>query len=186
MSEMQPEPTPYAIPMQDVAREEFEKWRFNIDEILMEKEYNLLGYFWDKTAKNKDGTLGSWIQKGEPRVNEAGAKAIITAMGGVINKVSMLTQLNIDEILMETRTLAINLNRLFFLHHVEYNIKSPTDGQALLWDVIWFAFNGLKQSEGAAAMKSLAEAGQTIRHVYTETAPAKGGGLLHLPGRKSG
>ncbi len=180
MADFQQDQVPSAVPMQDQSREEFERWRFNIDDLLIEKEYNLLGYFWDKTAKGGDG---EWIQKGEARVNEKGAKAIITAIGGVVNKVSTLTQLTIDEILMETRTLAINLNRLFFLHHEDYAIKSPSDGQALLWDVIWFAFNGLKQSEGAAAMHSLAEGGQTIRHVYTEES-SKGGGFMHL-GRKS-
>lgn len=165
--------------MVDSSREEFEKWRFNIDDLLIEKEYNLLGYFWDKSEK--DGQ-GAWMQKGEARVNEKGAKAIITAIGGVVNKISTLTQLNIDEILMETRMLAINMNRLFFLHHEDYGIKSPTDGQAILWDIIWFAFNGLKQSEGAAAMKSLAEIGPTTKHIYQE-GPSSKQSLLHIPGR---
>lgn len=173
----------YAMPMQEPAREEFERWRFTIDDILIEKENNLLGFFWDKTANNGNG---QWVQKGEAQVNEAGAKAIITAMAGVVNKISTLTQLDVDQILMETRMLAMNLNRKFFLHHEEYGIRTPTDGQSLLWEIVFFAFNGLKQSEGAAAMKSLAEAGQTIRHVYQDQGSQSKQGFVHLPGGKNG
>lgn len=169
----------YAMPVADYNREEFERWRFTIDDILVEFEYNLLGYFWDKTA---DSGKGAWSQKGKARVNEEGAKAIIMEMGGIINKISTLTTLNIDEILMETRMLAINLNRMFFLHHDAYGIETPTDAQALLWHVVFFVFNGLKQSEGAIAMRSLAEAGRTIRHVYTEQGGGKQG-FFHMPGK---
>lgn len=181
MPEQYEQQAPYAVGLQDDTREEFERWRFSIDDIIIEKEYNLLGFFWDKSAKKGEG---AWVESGEARVNKVGAKAIISAMSTYVSKISTLTQLNIDEILMEVRMLATNLNRLFLLHHEKYGIKSPTDGQTLLWDIVWFAFNGLKQSEGGAAMKSLAEAGQTIRHVYTEQPAPSKGGLLHLPGRK--
>jgi len=163
----------------DNSREEFERWRFNIDDLLVEKEKNLLGLFWDSTENNG---RGAWVKKGESRVNEKGAKAIITTISGVVNKISTLSQLNIDEIMMEIKMLHDNLNRLFFLHHDEYGIKSPSDSRAILWEIVFFSFNGLKQSEGAAAMKSLAEIGPTARHIYQEV-PAQKQGFLHLPGR---
>lgn len=171
------EMSPLAMQMASTGREEFEKWRFNIEDILNDKEYNLRGYFWDRTANKGEG---AWVQKGIPRVNQTGAKAILSQIP--INKITSLTTLDIDEILVEVKTLAFNLNRMFFLHHDLYGIQSPTDGQALLWDIIWFTFNGLKQSEGAVAMKSLAEVGPTTRHIYQET-PQGSKGFLHL-GRK--
>lgn len=172
---------PYAMPIADQRTNEFEKWRFDIEDILIEKEYNLLGYFWDKSAKEGEG---AWVAEGEARVNKIGAKAIITAMGGTVNKISVLTQLNIDEILMEVKMLAINLNRLFFLHHEKYGLTSPSDAQDLLWQLVFFALNGLKQSEGAASMKAIAEAGRTMRHIYIDEGQKGGQGLLHIPRRK--
>lgn len=171
---------PYAMPIAEQRSDEFEKWRFDIEDILIEKEYNLLGYFWDKSAKDGEG---AWVAEGEARVNKIGAKAIITAMGGTVNKISVLTQLNIDEIMMEVKILAMNLNRLFFLHHEKYELKSPSDAQDLLWQLVFFAFNGLKQSEGAASMKAIAEAGRTMRHVYIDQGSQQKQGFLHIPGR---
>lgn len=146
--------------------ESFDRWRHEIEDLLTEKEYNIRGYFWDPDAVDPANPKkkGTWVQKGEPRCNEIGAKVIRNAMSSVVNKISTLTVLDIDEINTQIRIMVLNLNRLFYLNHAKYKLKSPTDARNLLWDIGMFCFNGLKQSEGGASLKALAEMSQTIRH----------------------
>lgn len=152
--------------------DDFERWRFDIEDVLLEIELNIMGFFFDPDS-------GKWEKKGIQRMNERGAKAVRTALAATINKVTTMTTLTIDEIHAETKTFALNLNRLFFLNHDEYGINSPTDGQSLLWYLSMFVFNGLKQSEGSLSVKSLMEMNQTMRHVYgMDGTVKKGGGFL--------
>lgn len=169
-----PQQYPQTIPIPVRANDDFEKWRFDLEELLVEKEMNIMGFFWNPKAK--DGA-GDWEEAGEPRVNKIGAKAIRTVMSGVVNKVSTLTTLDIDEIMMEVRIVTLNLNRLFFLHHDKYGLKSPSDAQDLLWQMALFAFNGLKQSQGGKSLESLTSMSQTIRHIGDQQKQ----GYFHLP-----
>ncbi len=174
-------PNIYSVPQR--SSDDFERWRFDIEDLLVEKEYNIMGYFYDPKALNEDGSKGAWVQQGEPRVNEIGAKAIRTAMSGTINKISTLTNLEADEINTECRILMLNLNRLIFANHEKYGIQTPSDANDLLWQLAMFAFNGLKQSLGGMALKSLTDMSQTVRH-YTDQGNKSRGFMGIFKGKK--
>ena len=143
---------------------DFTKWRFDVNEMLRELEHDLLGEIKvvDKEGEEKWENPASFT----PTMSREGAREVISLCKTIVNKVTSLSMLDINEIHMIMRNLNMALVDSLFDNWKKWDVdKGRLD--IIVVKTTRLMFIALKQALGAKTLDSLTKVEQ-VKRVFNE------------------
>ena len=92
------------------------KWQFTPDDLLEQFYYDMLGMVFDK-KKNK------WVEKYDAKINEKGARSVISTLRLHVSRVLSLSQFDEKEVNRIVRETMLSLDRDFFVNMEAYDLN---------------------------------------------------------------
>lgn len=157
---MEYEPRTFSSTYMGQDETDFTKWRFDVNEMLREFEHDLLG---EIKVKDKDGEE-KWENPTEysATISKEGAREVISMCKTIVNKVTFLSLLDLNEIKMIMRNLNQSLVDSLFDNWKKWNVdKGRLD--MIVVKSTRLMFIALKQAQGAKALDSLTKIEQIKR-----------------------
>jgi len=137
-------------------------WQLNVDQILIDLEHDLRGETWDPKAKDWKA-----IQAGdEAMLNEMGIRETISVVRTHVNKESLMSSFEANEILGICRKLHRALKRHYFFNWNKYEIKE-SNLPIVIHKVTHFVFMCLKCAE-KGGMRNLVGQTEKVNRIIAE------------------
>jgi hypothetical protein len=160
--------------------QDFTKWRFDYAEMFREMEHELIGEIKtvDKAGVEKFVKLPGY----SPMLTQEGAHILVSIARDLVNKITVLSGLEKNEILFLMRRLEINLAGAIFDNWTKWEMdKDRADLIIQKFDTV---FVTLKHAQGSNTLNSLTKIEQ-IKRVYNEGVKKEGLNLNPFGGGKS-
>jgi hypothetical protein len=144
-------------------QQDFTKWRFDVAEMLRELEHELLG---ESKAYDKDG-VEKWVKKGDvsATMTYSGAREVVSMCRMAVNKVTMLSGLEKNEIRLITREFNLALVDILFDNWKAWEVdKGKLD--MIVVKTTRLVFIALKHAQDSNTLNSLTKVEQ-IKRVIT-------------------
>lgn len=118
------------------------KWQLNPDDILLEIEYDLKGYYYDaKEQQWKEPEDGKF----KPQINNDGLRLLLSAVRSHINKVTFMTDFDIDDIMIMCRDLEMDIIKVLVVNLEEFEVDM-FNLDLMIDKVLHLVYAGLKKS----------------------------------------
>lgn len=154
---------------------DFTKWRLETIDIVELLEHDLKGEFFNE-KKNV------WEVRGTPLLNNDGVSAIVSLVRTSVNKVTFLSNVTLEQIILICQDLNLALVEVLFFEWQVFAVKKE-HLDLIVSKVMNFIFMALKKSEGAGERESLYKA-ESVHRIYRN--PEKQGFSLSPFGRGRG
>jgi len=167
------------------------RWRLQGEDIREAIEHQLRGDYLEKKTVNtgtEDApemiTIEQWACSEDSRImNEAGVRRIASVATFMINKATVLSNVNEEEIKESCRNIELALARLMYDNWTRYEVDSnPSSVIYLLMELIYFH---LMRAKGGGERESLTKA-ETTSRLIREGINQPGGGKSMFPFGRGG
>jgi hypothetical protein len=125
-----------------------------IERVRRDLKGQILQVSYKKDANGNTYPISEWKKIGARVMNDKGVEMVVSILNKYVNRNSVFTQLEEEEIYKITRTLAKNLNALFYAKGEEFEID--VNYKSIIADgVTDMCFFAMKQSQNKALMEAL-------------------------------